>query len=800
MNSNRNIEQKITDIIELRQPLGAKIKYEVEPRLRDLKLSIDNLENRRLELLKSISDDETTKELNKLDFSTYINLLEEESKKLGKIRKRFLRGTINIGVVGITGHGKSTFLKTLSGLPDKLIPSREGEPCTASKSIIVHSEKDRYAKITFYSEESFIKNVIHLHYQQLSQYYTNEAKDLNLGDTPKNLAEFAERELPEIPQAYDTTKEVVYKNLIFCQKNLDEYKPYLLSKERFIRIESDKLLEELPKFIAKPDTKQNDTNYFDYIAVEQAEIFCPFDDNQVGKIAMVDIPGSQENRVGNEERIIETLGQDVDFVLFLYKPEKSRYSWDKFTPLTKLYTLVNNSINNFPERSLIVLNSDSTTGNSIACDNLKQSQKQSSIKVSGCEIADCSNKEDVKRVLEIILQKLSINDHIVKLDKNYAASCQKRLTDLYKDLKNELKYANGILDSYANENRKFEDWFDEFVEDITEQLNELKSQLYKQLNTEDKHFKKVFDQVLDSCKSEDIVPSAKELESKQKHPDFKGSLNAVYLVSIAELRVQLSKKLLELDNGLKDSVDDLKCLVAKTFVKDIKKAYFGELTEAREAEFLKVMTVLLNERKNELELGFRTLSTLNLSYSGLIFPEIRECLKNYLTPDAQTSKFKANTVNTTYKASEVEEKVSPFQVEAYSVPSNTTNFEELSNNTSSESKSTSFFQFSNAEEARKQLKELHENTVEQCRIILSGWLTHPSNVRYFMIEEFIDLILYSPGMEKEWSLFLKDDYICAKVWAERNEFEIRKQVQQEWKKIIDRAEENNQLEYMQFIN
>jgi energy-coupling factor transporter ATP-binding protein EcfA2 len=787
MNINQNIEESINHIIKLRQPFGEQVKSFVDSNINDLRSSISELEDRRLKLISLIDDSETKTELGKLDFSNFIDQLEEESEKLSKISKRFLRGNINIGVVGITGHGKSTFLQSLSGLPNELLPAREGEPCTASKSIVTHYEEgEPYAKVIFYSEESFLENVIYLHYQQLSSFYTNKTTDLDLGRTPNSLDDFAQRELPQISDEYDTTKRVIYTNLISYKRYLNQYRKNLKLEPLEITITSGDLLNELPKYVAKPDTSKNRTPSFDYLAVKEVKIFSKFQNDKVGKIAMVDIPGSQENRVGNEERIVETLGQDVDVILFFYKPETGTYGWDNYTPITNLYSLVNKSINNFSERSLIVLNKNENSGNYRACEELKQSQSQSTIKVSGCEIADCSKAEDVDKIIELTLQKLSHNDHIVELDKNYAASCQENLVTIHKNLIKELKQANTALASYANQERKFGDWFDEFIVDITNRLNELKDQLSKECNTEDPNLKKVFEEVFKDCEDYSLIPSEQEIANKSIDPEFKGSLEAVYYVSIPLLRAHLSQKFHKLDKGLKDSITDLKCLVTDVLVQRVTKANLGDLTEA---EFLEIMTSLLDERQNKLGLGFQTLSSFDLSYSGLILPEIREYLDVALSSqtnivDSQTSSVKKTE---TYTES-LEEKPTKFQIR-----------EDIPNYPSSQTFNIASLEFSSAKVVKTQLEQRYQNAIKECKIILTQWLTYPSKIRYLMIREFIDFIFNSQGMKKEWELFLNDDDICRKVWSERQEFENRKQIQKEWEKLVQKAMENNSFERLKFI-
>ena len=65
------------------------------------------------------------------------------------------RETVNIGVVGSTKVGKSTLLRTITGLPDTVIPTTRFNPTTASASRIYHTTGQPSAVLTLHTWESF---------------------------------------------------------------------------------------------------------------------------------------------------------------------------------------------------------------------------------------------------------------------------------------------------------------------------------------------------------------------------------------------------------------------------------------------------------------------------------------------------------------------------------------------------------------------------------------------------------------------------------------------------------------------
>ncbi|PAX60526.1 hypothetical protein [Brunnivagina elsteri] len=128
--------EKITSIIEKRRPLAEKITG-VESNLQALKSALKTLEENRDRIINQVDDAETVGRLREIDLATLQYKITEESKKLTVLRERFSRQTLNIGVVGLMGQGKSTLLKSLSGLTDNEIPALEGSACTAVRSTIV---------------------------------------------------------------------------------------------------------------------------------------------------------------------------------------------------------------------------------------------------------------------------------------------------------------------------------------------------------------------------------------------------------------------------------------------------------------------------------------------------------------------------------------------------------------------------------------------------------------------------------------------------------------------------------------
>ncbi|CAD5941635.1 hypothetical protein NIVACYA_02409 [Planktothrix agardhii] len=141
---------KINQIIDKRKPLSQKIT-QVETNLRNLTDELYQLEEHRHQLLSKIDDSATQEKLRNPDFSQFQHDISENLGALSKLRERFSRDTLNIGVVGRMRQGKSRLLQTLSGLTNDEIPSArrdyQNRIIFISVAWIVDDNDDKEAKI-----------------------------------------------------------------------------------------------------------------------------------------------------------------------------------------------------------------------------------------------------------------------------------------------------------------------------------------------------------------------------------------------------------------------------------------------------------------------------------------------------------------------------------------------------------------------------------------------------------------------------------------------------------------------------
>lgn len=222
------------------------------------------------------------------------------------------------------------------------------------------------------------------------------------------------------------TDEAVYKHLRNdYHQNLEHYRHLLAvgtePQERTIPV------EEAVEYVRQERNNQGVLTAVKHLAVREVNIFCPYENSDVGRIALVDIPGLGDSKLGDEKIMLETLGKAVDVVVFITRPDPQRYQWRQVD--TDLYDIAAQELNNLAGRAFMVINHSQRTGNLKACQALKETLQ---MKVISCEVADCSNPEDASKVFDRVLDYLS--EHILKIDEEYASQSQERLIKIQKDI------------------------------------------------------------------------------------------------------------------------------------------------------------------------------------------------------------------------------------------------------------------------------------------------------------------------------------------------------------------------------
>lgn len=728
MNATRTAQ--ITEILAKRRPFVEKIT-QVEGNLRSLAETLRQIQQQRDTLLGKVQDEQVLEQLQAVNITEIERKIQTELLALDKLKCRMNRNTLNIGVVGRARQGKSRFLQSLTGLTTAEIPDGDRQHCTGVRSTIYHSPHlDTHGEVYFYSERDFIENV-------LAPYYDK----LHLSPKPVTLDAFANGDLPKLPTELNSAESrAMYAHLQRYYKHLPDYR-HLIGATSPRQISK----EEIRQYVAQ-DTLDGERVFFSYLAVQEVKIICQFPHTEIGQVALVDMPGLGDTGIGDEERLVKALGQDVDAVIFVRMPKSSGDYWADYD--VKLYDTAHSALVDLPIHlwSFLVLNrthQDSKNGdNWHNCQDLANSRAESHIDVVQHVIANCASAAEAGQVLDQVLNYLKEN--ITALDKRYATLRQKGVKNLQGAIAIELEKAKKALSQAG----KSESWFPQFLQlfnqvwqDLTNGLEDLLHQLREFRDMQDDNFKQHVKTALQACREHPGLPTEAEIQTRRNEV---GSYDIAYNQYLNEVRAHLSKQFLFLDEGLKQSVEKLKLKVARVLIEQGK---LGELTPVREAEFIQEIAALIPDTLPQLKLGFTILADFEISYRGLIQHRIRQHLDD-LTPD---------------------------------------------------DKSLFLSKSPSSQEVLSCLTSLQAEAVYKCETVLDDLLAEPNQAAFAIVEEFIDRVLRAKGVKNDWQIFLEE--MRSQVWSnEFTEFSDRTRTRREWLDLINRAMTENQVSAFQFLD
>ncbi len=603
----------IEHIIYKREPLTEHIN-QVYQKLNDLSSTLNSLEQFYLELKNApnspISSDTTF---------TVVPLLEQIStlaRDWAQSKGRFTRKTLNIGIVGRARQGKSRLLQSLTGLSSQAIPDSDRQHCTGVRSTIYHSDFDNAgAEITFHTEESLIKEVIAPYYEVLP-----------LGTVPANFQQFLHTPLPH-PSGMSAEAGAKLEHLKKYQQYADKYRHHLLHNG-MLKITHEQILE----YVAQHHPDNPEETYYNYLAVQNVNIYCNYPNDRVKQIAFIDMPGLGDTGVGDAPRLIHALGKEVDLVLFVKMPKAMGDHWSDVD--VALYDTAHQALQEIAMEkwSFLILNSLADGSNAKNCFDLASTYQTHHINVVQALIANCSDTEDsVNKVLLPVLDYMG--QHIADLDQDYMQSrCHTLQQFCQTDVDTFLTHAQSLFKEHTgkvDEERVFTALFNSFWRALTNELSIMLKELHEKRKKEDIFLQESLDQIMQKAKQGDCIPS---LETAKEYVNLYGGVPNAYYELLHELRNKIIFYLQDLDKGLEQSIEHFKQLVV-----DRLKKLGLQIDASTGSIYLDKLCEMIKEDASLFALyeGFFALNSFHLSYRGLIQHRIREHLDDMVPNTTQ---------------------------------------------------------------------------------------------------------------------------------------------------------------------
>jgi hypothetical protein len=278
---------------------------------------IDKINHEWRELAESL--DTVLAAAGRLDGDWRLGDLEElraaiaaSTPEMAAMSARFHRETVNIGVIGRTKAGKSTLLRTITGLGMDVLPSRRDNPTTAARSRIQHSPGQANATITLYTWPDFRDGY-------LRPLHVDGHCDGPVPDTPEAFLKYPYHRLLDSSRGRGTAERGIYRQqflerLCDAQDSFSSYRGYLLGPQRTLTITS---MGELRPFVAYPEGASQTRPYH---AVRDVWIHCPFTVGGIEQLVLVDLPGAGEAALDIDVQFLAELRNQVDLLMQVKLP------------------------------------------------------------------------------------------------------------------------------------------------------------------------------------------------------------------------------------------------------------------------------------------------------------------------------------------------------------------------------------------------------------------------------------------------------------------------------------------------
>ena len=534
--------------------------------------------------------------------------IAREKGKLALLSGRFTRPTLNIGVAGRAGQGKSTLLQKITGLTTDEIPSGDKGHCTGAPSIIVNNDSNEpFAEITFHTAQSFLETVIAPFFERLK-----------LGVAPYTLDQFAEARISEkaTAESKDPTTDAEHlKKLRSLHENLARYRTLLTGEKR--RITRD----EIRSYVAQEDVtgKQKLTNW---IAVQMATIYCQFPHADLGAIAVADTPGLGDFLSGAEDRLVATVGKSLDVVLFVRRPPADRAVIDPGD--TGLHGLISRAIPELPvsDWSYFVINKDSN--NVLNLDYFEGELQKSEIHTRRALRVDCKNDKEVSGCLDEILNDVA--DNLASLDKRLLERQGQGIKALASSIAAFAEKAASTLPKavvVAPSLALLDELFGTVWINVGAKLQQLVNTYRQQRDEPDGDFSNAVNVVFAKLASGANLPST-EIIAKEAGGQ---GLMMWHADKLHELRVNISNSFEELNSCLDASFAQLRNDLLGAFTAE-DGGMLGRLDRpVGKDEWQDLLDRWEGHQDGEtVRRAIQTLRSASLSFRGFIQPRVRECI------------------------------------------------------------------------------------------------------------------------------------------------------------------------------
>lgn len=423
---------------------------------------------------------EIEKTLSNLSTQELRKSIKEQMDKLDVLQKRFGRNTIRIAMIGEERQGKSTFLRSISGLTsDKVIPAYDGGSCTGAASVIHNIDGDFRVDIEFFSLEEFLKTVR----GKLKRFFPDRHFVINSVD---DLGTINPNEFNNPDNKIQDEFKVFMKS--YCL-HTEEYRDLLGRPVMTLTDEN-----EVVKYVAQYDRSEtpkegfyqkaiDDDNggskivyqkdYFRYIAVKHADIYKRFESIDSRRIELVDTVGLGDvsNLDAIEEAMFDVLKNDCDAAVDIYRPDPLAETIKKmqYDILEKIRI---NLADREPQKWIVFVFNKVTSGRGVNASKvgpLLDKYNECNRPTAWAKIINGRDDEDVRQNLILPLLEL-ITTNLPYLDDNLMRSAKQQGEAIFAQFFKLRENMERVVSSSTVKNANMGSLFDKKMDELKDTL------------------------------------------------------------------------------------------------------------------------------------------------------------------------------------------------------------------------------------------------------------------------------------------------------------------------------------------
>lgn len=552
------ITQQIDRILDMRLGRG---EYEGAGKLQEVNSEIEKLvrlresvvrfqqcvqavnaqrDNKEGEFCRTLSaDPNAMTAFNQLDCISAIQKIDVAIESLAMLQKRFSRESVRIAFIGYERQGKSTFLQSMTGLPNEVIPAYDGTSCTGAVSVI-HNHKTQTpfrAEIEFYTVSEFLDNV-RVKLEMLMperKFCLNSLDDLSAID----VSGYVGKDKTEI-------EKLIKNNIIghrnfygtFLGRGVVEYtdKDEVMKFVAQYREYTDK--SEIPSSANPSDVKervkeQNPDGspkqivwrhmYYWYLAVKSVNIFCEFPNQDCGRIEFVDTVGlgPSVNADAVESEMFRVLCEDCDGAIDVFCPANTGGSVPEREE--KIYNkLIENLSARNPQKWISYAINAIPYGPKCNIQNLQDIKDDLALKQLpfGFYVAvNAADRNDVNSNL-LVPHLQMIANNLEYLDSNLRECVDREVADAVNCCQRLVKTAGKVIPMSAITDWKFErDGYEPTLQALNVAMNDLDHDGYAKVkDAECEELTKAYERLLSNIDKD--LPTEEELLYRFKSGNF----------------------------------------------------------------------------------------------------------------------------------------------------------------------------------------------------------------------------------------------------------------------------------------